>query len=154
MKKISNEVLTDKGGNYLVVTTSPKYFEKSFAFACAKAEVHDAHVIVAYIIDQQQHSTWSAVEDKIIEKLRQDAEKDLYQNFLVNVDNIKNTPCVIISIGNKNDEVIKIINDPDLDVRRIIVSCDVEGASQGSLAHYLTSKGLAKFSIPLVMIPG
>lgn len=141
------------GGTYLFIADGSEEMRASFQYCIQLARQNNGHVAIAHFIDNAGFATWGGVEHMIRQEAREKAEKMIWGVAKKIHEETKMFASFYIVEGNAQNELMEIINEPQNDIRELILANDPKGAGSGSLVAYFTTKVATKMHIPLVIVP-
>jgi nucleotide-binding universal stress UspA family protein len=138
---------------FLVVADGSKECRVALRYAALRAALTRGCVSLLYVIEPADFQHWRAVEDRMREEARQDAESVLHDlagevNELVDL-----MPELLIREGSKAEQVLAAIKeDPSIHV--LVIAAGVGKEGPGPLVNMVAGKTGAGFSIPVTVVPG
>jgi len=141
------------GGTYMVIANDAPEFDVALNYAVHMAHIHQGHVALARIIEPSDFVGWGQIEQAAKNEARAKAEIEL-QSIATRVSNETGvTPSLTLREGNLHDEIIRIANS-NKSLSGIVLATSVTPGRGDPLIAYFTAKGLAKLSVPIIIVPG
>lgn len=138
---------------FLVVVDDSDEMAVALRFACQRARHTGGRVALFRAIEPVEFQHWMGVGELMREEARIEAE-DLMSRMSEKVQDISGAiPAIYIREGPVREELMKLIEEEQT------ISILVLGAASGTdnpgpLVTYLSSKGAARLSIPITLVPG
>jgi uncharacterized protein (TIGR02186 family) len=128
-------------------------FDLALYHAARRAEATDSRVGVLQAISMDDFQHWQNVEDMMKKELREHAEKFMWHaaKKIHEVNGLY--PIFYIVEGDSKEEVVRVMEE-DSSIKALVLAGKTHGSNSGSLVSYFTGKGLAKLSVPLILVPG
>lgn len=141
------------GGSYLVIADGSDEFCIAAYYASRVALARRGTVSIAHITNLQDFMHWGKVEALMLQDLRIQAEKDLWQAAKEINEDHGLFPCFYVREGQSIDKIIDIIEE-DNNIRALILAGSSNSNNQGPLITYFSGKGMGRLGIPLIIVPG
>lgn len=140
------------GGTYLVVADNSEEFQIALKYGCFIARKNRGHVGILCIIEDEDFQHWGAVEHRVMKELRAEAEKYIWTVLKAAHDYNGTIPSLYFAEGNRNDALIKTIDESE-DIQQLIIGGGADHANRGPLISYLMGKGLGRLRVPVTIVP-
>ena len=141
------------GGSYLVIADGAKEFNIAAYYAAKIALARRGSVSIAHITNLHDFMHWGKVEALMLQDLRLQAEKDLWQAAKEIHEDHGIFPCLYIQEGQFIEKIVDIIEE-NKNIRALILAGSTNSNNQGPLVSYFTGKGMNRLRIPLIIVPG
>lgn len=138
---------------FLVVADESEEMHLALRYASRRAWMTGGNVALLHVISPADFQEWSGVENMMKEEMRREAEQLMLQAAKTVNDITGQRPGFYIRQGNPLDELLKL-QEEDRSITVLVLATRKESDNPGPLLQFLTSKGLAKLRIPVVMVPG
>lgn len=138
---------------FLVVADGSKECRVALRYAALRAALTRGCVSLLYVIEPADFQHWRAVEDRMREEARADAENVLH-NLAGEVNELVDlVPELLIREGSKGEQVIAAIKeDPSIHV--LVIAAGVGNEGPGPLVNMVAGKTGPGFAIPVTVVPG
>ena len=138
---------------FLVVIDDSKELKNAIHFAAQRAKNTDGTLSMLYVVDHAINAQWSKVEHLIEQEETSEAKK-ICRNWVQIIEDKFNIDTeIIIKLGKKKDEIIKILKE-DKDIRFLVLATSDDGENPGPIIKSLLSSKMRDLSIPIVLVPG
>ena len=138
---------------FLVVIDDSKELKNAIHFAAQRAKNTDGTLSMLYVVDHAINAQWSKVEH-LIEQEETSEDKKICRNWVQIIKDKFNIDTeIIIKLGKKKDEIIKILKE-DKDIRFLVLATSDDGENPGPVIKSLLSSKMRDLSIPIVLVPG
>lgn len=138
---------------FLVVADESEEMHLALRYAARRAWMTGGNVALLYVMSPADFQEWSGVESVMKEEMRREAEKLMLQAAKTVNDITGQRPGFYLRQGNPQDELLKL-QEEDRSITVLVLATRKDSDDPGPLLKYLTSKGLGKLRIPVVMVPG
>lgn len=138
---------------FLVVADESEEMNLALRYAARRAWMTGGNVALLHVTSPADFQEWSAVEDVMKEEMRREAEQLMLRAARTVNDITGQRPGFYLREGNPTDELLKL-QEEDKSITVLVLATRKDSDDPGPLLKYLTSKGLAKLRIPVVMVPG
>lgn len=138
------------GGTYLVVADDSPEFSIALRYAARAARARRAHVGIMHVIEIDELQQWGGVEARMRAELRQQAEQYVWSAAKTINDITGERPSLYITEGNRNNALIKIIQEDNTIVTLVLGA----GGSNDPMVGYFTGKGVSSIHVPVLVVPG
>ncbi len=138
---------------FLVVVDATEELSVALRFACRRAHNTGGRVALLYVMEPADFQHWMAVEEKMREERREEAELVL-QNYAAEVNALTGkTPVLYVREGNSADVIVELIKEePDISI--LVLGAGTGKKGPGPLVSSLAGKLSGKFPIPITVVPG
>lgn len=138
---------------FLVVADGSQESRVALRYAALRAALTKGCVSLLYVIEPADFQHWRAVEDRMRDEARQDAESVLHElageiNELVDL-----MPELLIREGTIAEEVVAAIKE-DLAIHVLVIGVGSGKEGPGPLVSMVATKTGGGFSIPVTVVPG
>ena len=141
------------GGTYLIIYDNQDEFQSAIHFAARVATARRGHLAIAHVTDLDDFMHWGKVEAMILNDLRKEAEKNIWQAAKQIHEEYNMYPSLHIREGKRIDNIVDII-DEHRDIRALILAGSNAAGNPGPLVSYFSSKGLSRLRVPTIIVPG
>jgi len=138
---------------FLVIVDESQELLNAIHFAARRAINTEGDLILLYIIDPALNAQWATIGNLIEQEATSEAKKICreWSQKIKKQFNLESE--VIFKIGDRVDEIIKLIAD-DEDIRFLILASSPNSEDPGPLIKTLTGKRSKDLNIPVVIVPG
>ena len=138
---------------FLIIVDESKELEKAVYFAAKRAISTEGDLALLYIVDPAINAQWARIENLIEQEATSEAKKlcRFWSQKIKSQFNIESE--LIIKIGNRSDELIKLIKE-DQSIRFLVLASSENSEDPGPLIKALTGKRIKSLKIPMIIIPG
>jgi nucleotide-binding universal stress UspA family protein len=138
---------------FLTVVDASKEMDVALRFAARRAHNTGGRVALLYVMEPADFQHWMAVEEKMREERREEAERIL-QDLAASVSEITGTmPVLYVREGEPADEIGKLIEEePRISI--LVLGAGTGTKGPGPLVSSLAGKISGKFPIPITVVPG
>lgn len=138
---------------FLCVVDSSAEMRNALRFACRRAKHTGGRVALLYVTEPADFQHWMAVEEKMREERREEAENVL-QELAAQVNEIVGSmPTLYVREGSVRDELMKVIEEePRISV--LVLGAGTGRKGPGPLVSSLAGKMSGRFPIPITVVPG
>ncbi len=138
---------------FLVVADGSDECRVALRYAALRAALTGGCVSLLYVIEPADFQHWRAVEDRMLEEARAEAESVLHTLAGEAHDLVEIMPELLIEEGSVSDQVVAAIrNDPTIHVLVLATGASKEGP--GPLVAMVAGNMGEGFSIPVTVVPG
>ena len=138
---------------FLIIIDESKELEKAIYFASKRAISTEGELSLLYIVDPAVNAQWARIGNLIEQEATSEAKK-ICRSWSHKIKTQFNIDAeVIIKIGNRVDELLKLIEE-DKDIRFLVLASSNNNEDPGPLIKVLTGKKIKNLNIPLVIVPG
>jgi nucleotide-binding universal stress UspA family protein len=138
---------------FLVVVDETPEMRVALRFAVRRAQRTGGRVALLYVMEPADFRHWMAVEEKMREERREEAERVL-QTLATQVHEMSGLmPVLYVREGKPAEEIVKLIaEEPSIQV--LVLGAAIEKKGPGPLVSTLAGKLSGKFPIPITVVPG
>ena len=138
---------------FLVVVDSSEEMRVALRFACRRAYHTAGRVGLLYVQEPTDSREWMAVEEKMREERREEAERVLH-TLAAEVNRLTGQmPILFVREGTRRDAVMKITEE-EPSVCVLVLGAGTGKTGPGPLVTQLAGKLSGKFPIPITVVPG
>jgi len=138
---------------FLVVVDSSAEMRNALRFACRRAQHTGGRVALLYIIEPADFQHWVAVQEKMREERRGEAEQVL-QSHASEVQLISGSvPVLYVREGQPRDAIMQVIKEEPR-IAILVLGAGTQKKGPGPLVTSLAGKMSGKFPIPITVVPG
>ena len=113
----------------------------------------DGKLSLLYVVDPAINAQWAKIENLIEQEATSEAKKFVEIGHKKLKRRFKIDSEIIIKIGNRPEEVVKLLNQ-DQDIRFLVLASAPNSDDPGPIIKALTGKKIKELSIPIVIVPG
>jgi len=138
---------------FLVVVDATEEMSVALRFACRRAHNTGGRVALLYVMEPADFQHWMAVEEKMREERREEAERVL-QGLAAEVNALTGkTPVLYVREGAAADLIVALIaEEPDICI--LVLGAGTGKKGPGPLVSSLAGKLSGRFPIPITVVPG
>jgi len=138
---------------FLCVVDATEELRGALRFACRRAQHTGGRVALLYVIEPADFQHWMAVEEKLREERRDEAERTL-NSFATQVNELTGTtPVLYLREGKAADEIMKLIQEePRISI--LVLGAGTGKKGPGPLVSSIAGKLSGKFPVPITVVPG
>lgn len=138
---------------FLCVVDSSAEKHQAMRFAAQRAKNTGGRVALLYVMEPADFQHWMAVEEKMREERREEAERVL-QDVAAQVSALTGAiPALYVREGDARDEIAKLI-DEEPRICVLVLGAGTGKKGPGPLVTSLAGKLSGKFPIPITVVPG
>ena len=138
---------------FLVIIDESKELGNAIYFAANRALHTEGKLSLLYVVDPAINAQWAKIENLIEQEATSEAKK-ICRTWSQKIrDRFKIDSEIIIKIGNRAEQVLKLLKE-DQDIRFLILASASKSEDPGPIIKALTSKKIKELSIPIVIVPG
>lgn len=138
---------------FLVVIDGSVELSVALTYACRRARACGGRVALLYVMEPTEFQGWRAVEERMREERRVEAEQVLQRHAKEVHRRTGALPVLYLREGERAEELLRLIEeDPSISILVLAAGTGPEGP--GPLVTYLASSGLNKLRIPVTIVPG
>ena len=138
---------------FLVIIDESKELGNAIYFAANRALHTEGKLSLLYVVDPAINAQWAKIENLIEQEATSEAKK-ICRTWSQKIrDRFKMNSEIIIKIGNRAEQVLKLLKE-DQDIRFLILASASNSEDPGPIIKALTSKKIKELSIPIVIVPG
>jgi len=138
---------------FLVVIDASEEMRVALRFACRRAYHTGGRVGLLYVQEPADSQEWMAVEEKMREERREEAERVLH-TLAAEVNRLTGKmPVLFVREGRRVDAIMKIIGE-EPSIRILVLGAGTGKKGPGPLVSQLAGKMSGKFPIPITVVPG
>ena len=138
---------------FLVVVDDSDELRVALRFAAQRAKKTGGRVALLSVLEPADFQHWIAVEEKMREERREDAEQLLKKLGAEVMDLTGNMPTLYVREGIVSDEIISLImEEPNISI--LVLGTGVDKKGPGPLVTSLVGKLSGEFPIPVTVVPG
>ncbi|MBA1155150.1 universal stress protein [Microvirga mediterraneensis] len=138
---------------FMVVVDQTPECARAVHFASRRTARTGASMIMLAVVDPPDNFEWLGVGEAMIEEASEEAQKRLDAAAREARSAAGVEPEQVIRIGNRADEIIKLINE-DEDISFLVLAAGSAKDGPGPLVSTLAGKAAASFPVPIVIVPG
>lgn len=138
---------------FLVVVDATAEMRLALRFACRRARSTGGRVALLYVMEPADFQHWMAVEEKMREERREEAERVL-QDLAAEAQEITGaTPVLHVREGDRADEIVQLIKEePAISI--LVLGAGTGKKGPGPLVTSLAGKLSGRFPVPITVVPG
>ncbi len=138
---------------FLVVVDATAEMRLALRFACRRARSTGGRVALLYVMEPADFQHWMAVEEKMREERREEAERVL-QDLAAEAQEITGaTPVLHVREGDRADEIVQLIEEePAISI--LVLGAGTGKKGPGPLVTSLAGKLSGRFPVPITVVPG
>lgn len=138
---------------FLVVVDATEEMRGALRFACRRARRTDGRVALLYVIEPADFQHWMAVEERMRDERRDEAERVL-QGLAADVNALTGKmPVLYVREGSPADEIVKLIEEePKISI--LVLGAGTDKKGPGPLVSSIAGKMSGGFPIPITVVPG
>jgi nucleotide-binding universal stress UspA family protein len=138
---------------FLCVVDATEELRGALRFACRRAQHTGGRVALLYVMEPSEFQNWMAVEEKLREERREEAERTL-NSFASQVNEMTGTmPVLYLREGKAADEIMKLVQEePGISI--LVLGAGTGKKGPGPLVSSIAGKLSGKFPIPITVVPG
>ena len=138
---------------FLVIIDESKELGNAIYFAANRALHTEGKLSLLYVVDPAINAQWAKIENLIEQEATSEAKK-ICRTWSQKIrDRFKIDSEIIIKIGNRAEQVLKLLKEGQ-DIRFLILASASNSEDPGPIIKALTSKKIKELSIPIVIVPG
>ncbi len=138
---------------FLVVVDATQEMHLALRFACRRARKTGGRVALLFVMEPADFQHWMAVEEKMREERRAEAERVLQDLSAAAHELTGATPVLHVREGVTDDEIIKLIEEePAISI--LVLGAGTGKKGPGPLVSSLAGKLSGRFPIPMTIVPG
>ena len=138
---------------FLCVVDSTAECKNAIYFA-ARRTIHAAgRLALLYIMEPAEFQHWMAVEEKMREERREEAERVLQELAAQVNDIVGNMPVLYVREGKPSEEIVKLV-DEEPRISILVLGAGTGKKGPGPLVSSIAGKISGKFPIPITVVPG
>lgn len=148
------EVLPHKENRiFLVVVDATEEMSVALRFACRRASNTGGRVALLYVLEPADFQHWMAVEEKMREERREEAERVLHE-LGADVNTLTgHMPILYVREGKAADLIAELIEEePEISI--LVLGAGTGKKGPGPLVSSLAGKLSGKFPVPITVVPG
>ena len=146
-------VAVEKDRIFLVVVDATKEMQVALRFACRRARHTGGRVALLFVMEPADFQHWMAVEEKMREERRAEAEQVLQGLAAVAMELTSKLPVLHVREGVQGDEIVKLIEEePNISV--LVLGASTGKKGPGPLVSSIAGKLSGRFPIPITVVPG
>jgi nucleotide-binding universal stress UspA family protein len=138
---------------FLVVVDASEEMKVALHFACRRAHNTGGRIALLYVMEPADFQHWMAVEEKMREERREEAERVLHDLSAQVNDLTGQMPILYVREGNSSDLIVELIKEePDISI--LVLGAGTGKKGPGPLVSSLAGKLSGKFPVPITVVPG
>jgi len=138
---------------FLVVVDATEEMRLALRFACRRVRRTGGRVALLYVLEPADFQHWMAVEEKMREERREEAEKVLHDLAATVNELTDTTPVLYLREGVPGDEIVNLIaEEPSISI--LVLGAGTGKKGPGPLVTSLAGKLSGRFPIPITIVPG
>lgn len=144
---------TRRERTFLVVVDATPEMKVALRFAVRRALRTGGRVALLYVMEPADFRHWGAVEEKMREERREEAERVL-QTLATQVHEASGVmPVLYVREGKPAEEIVTLVaEDPAIAV--LVLGAGIDKKGPGPLVSQIAGKLSGKFPIPITVVPG
>ena len=138
---------------FLVVVDATEEMRLALRYACRRARSTGGRVALLYVMEPADQAHWMAVEEKMREERREEAEHVLH-DLSAEVNALTGqVPVLYVREGKTSDQIVELIEEePDISI--LVLGAGISKKGPGPLVASLAGKLSGGFPIPILVVPG
>ncbi len=154
----SSETTREKSGHrseriFLCVVDSTEECRNAIYFAARRTTRTSGQMALLYVMEPAEFQHWMAVEEKMREEAREEAEAFLQQYATLAQDWTGQMPILYIREGKPAETIIKLIREePRISI--LVLGAGTDKKGPGPLVSSIGGKMSGEFPIPITIVPG
>jgi nucleotide-binding universal stress UspA family protein len=141
------------GRIFLVVVDASEEMRVAMRFAARRASNTNGRVALLYVMEPADFQHWMAVEEKMREERREEAEQTMQELATEVHETTGEMPIIYIREGKASDLILALIKEePDISI--LVLGAGTGKKGPGPLVSSLAGKMSGKFPIPITVVPG
>ena len=138
---------------FLVVVDATEEMRLALRYACRRARSTGGRVALLYVMEPADFQHWMAVEEKMREERREEAERVLH-DLSAEVNALTGqVPVLYVREGKTSDQIVELIEEePDISI--LVLGAGVSKKGPGPLVSSLAGKLSGGFPVPILVVPG
>jgi nucleotide-binding universal stress UspA family protein len=138
---------------FLCVVDATEELQGALRFACRRAQHTGGRVALLYVMEPAEVGHWMAIEEKLREERREEAERTL-NAFATQVNEMTGTtPVLYLREGKPADEIVKLVQEePAISI--LVLGAGTGKKGPGPLVSSIAGKLSGKFPRPITIVPG
>ncbi len=138
---------------FLVVVDASKELRVALRFAAQRARKTGGRVALLSVLEPADFQHWMAVEEKMREERREEAER-LLEKLGAEVTEITgDMPSLYVREGKVSDEILGLIKEePNISI--LVLGAGTDKKGPGPLVSSLAGKLSGEFPVPITVVPG
>jgi len=138
---------------FLVVVDASKELRVALRFAAQRARKTGGRVALLSVLEPADFQHWMAVEEKMREERREEAER-LLEKLGAEVTEITgDMPALYVREGKVSDEILGLIKEePNISI--LVLGAGTDKKGPGPLVSSLAGKLSGEFPVPITVVPG
>ena len=143
----------EKDRLFLVVVDTTTEMHLALRYACRRARHTHGRVALLFVMEPADFQHWMAVEEKMREERRVEAEQVL-QGLAAEANELTGKlPVLYVREGGQGDEIVKLIEEePNISV--LVLGAGTDKKGPGPLVSSIVGKLSGGFPIPITVVPG
>lgn len=143
----------DDGRIFLVVVDTTEEMRNALRFAGRRAQHTGGRVALLFVIEPADFQHWMAVEEKMREERREEAERVL-QDHAAEINALTGTrPVLYVREGTPGEEIPKLI-DEEPGIAVLVLGAGTDKKGPGPLVSSIAGSMSGIFPIPITVVPG
>lgn len=138
---------------FLVVVDATEEMRLALRYASRRAHNSGGRVALLYVMEPADFQHWMAVEEKMREERREEAERVLHE-LSAEVNALTGQmPVLYVREGKASDLIVELIEEePDISI--LVLGAGTDKKGPGPLVSSLAGKLSGRFPIPITVVPG
>lgn len=138
---------------FLCVVDNSEEMRVALRFAARRAMRNHGRVALLYVMEPADFQHWMAVEERMREERREEAEQVL-QDLASQVNEVSGAmPALYVREGSPAEEIRKLI-DEEPRIRILVLAAGTGKKGPGPLIASIVGKASGKFPVPITVVPG
>lgn len=138
---------------FLVVVDATEEMDVALRFACRRASNTGGRVALLYVLEPADFQHWMAVEEKMREERREEAERVL-NDLGAAVNALTGRMAILYLREGKTSDLIAELIEEEPDISILVLGAGTGKKGPGPLVSSLAGKLSGKFPIPITVVPG
>ena len=137
----------------LVLVDESKELHQALYFACKRAMATNSKIALLFVIPPTLFNQWAGVTELMQKEAREFAEEKLrvHAEFVQKITGM--AAVIYIKQGVVTEKIIELI-DEDKKINILFLGANTKPNNANPVISYLCGKGISKFRVPLVIVPG
>lgn len=138
---------------FLVVVDATEEMSVALRFACRRASNTGGRVALLYVLEPADFQHWMAVEEKMREERREEAERVL-NDLGADVNTLTGRMASLYLREGKASDLIAELIEEEPDISILVLGAGTGKKGPGPLVSSLAGKLSGKFPVPITVVPG
>ncbi len=137
---------------FLVMASETKEMSVALRYAALRAREVEGHVAILSVLPPSGMQLWRAVEEQLVLTGRRDAENRLQELGEMAHAASGRMAIYYFREGQPRDALLKLLEE-DKSFAVLVLGASKSADGPGPMVNYLSGKGLARITLPLVIVP-